>query len=143
MWQYLRTLRYKCHIVATHIFLENFLIGTVSRDGYFLKVLNILISTFCVMMVFLLFQSFSLPYTMINFLFASLKLLTNFENSSWNPPRNSFFCDWSMFSCADLLLAGGKICKNALVTGSFRYDFTESQVAFSISKLVSNFKGAS
>ncbi len=32
----------------------------------------------------------------INFLFASLKLLTNFENAFWNPLQNSLICDWSM-----------------------------------------------
>ncbi len=30
------------------------------------------------------FKSFSLPYTLINFLFDSLNLLTNFENAYWN-----------------------------------------------------------
>jgi hypothetical protein len=45
--------------------------------------------------------------------------------------RILLFCDWSMISCADLLLAAGKIRKNALLTGSFRCDFTGSQVAFS------------
>jgi hypothetical protein len=34
------------------------------------------------------------------------------------------------FSSADLSLAEGKMCKNQLVTGGFRYDFTESQAAF-------------
>jgi hypothetical protein len=47
--------------------------GTVLRDGYFLKGLNILISTFCVWFSRPL-KSFSLPYTIVNFLFASLKL---------------------------------------------------------------------
>jgi hypothetical protein len=32
-----------------------------------------------------------------------------------------------MFSGADLLLAEGKMRKNKLVTGGFRYNFTESQ----------------
>ncbi len=35
------------------------------------------------------FNSFSPPFTIIYFLFDSLKLLTNFENAQWNPPRNS------------------------------------------------------
>jgi hypothetical protein len=34
-----------------------------------------------------------------------------------------------MFSSADLSLAAGKMRKNQLVTGGFRYDFTESQAA--------------
>ncbi len=38
--------------------------------------LNILISTFCVR-----YALFSLPYITINFLFASLNLLFNFENA--------------------------------------------------------------
>ncbi len=54
------------------------------------------------------FKSILLPYTIINFLFASLKLLTNFENVYWNPPQNFLLCDWSMFSSADLLLVSGK-----------------------------------
>ncbi len=62
------------------------------------------------MMVFKVFQKLSLPYTIIKFLFSSLKLLTNFENAYWNPPQNFFLCDWSMFSSADLLLAAGKMC---------------------------------
>ncbi len=33
-------------------------------------------------------------------LFASLKLLTNFENNYGNPPQNSLLYDWSMFSGA-------------------------------------------
>ncbi len=41
------------------------------------------------------FKSFPPPYTIINFLFVSSKLLTHFEY--WNPPQNSLLCDWSMF----------------------------------------------
>ncbi len=48
------------------------------------------------------FNSSSLPFTVINLLFASLKLLTNFENAYWNPPQDSLLCDWSMFSSAEL-----------------------------------------
>ncbi len=59
-----------------------------------------------------LLTSLSLPYTITNFLFASLKLLTNFENAYWNPPRNSSLCDWSMFSSASLSFAAGKLRKN-------------------------------
>jgi hypothetical protein len=36
--------------------------------------------------------------TIVDFLFASLKLLTNFENAYWNPPQNFLLCDRSMFS---------------------------------------------
>ncbi len=82
--------------------------GTVSRDGYFFEGLNILNSTFCVC---------ALSYTIINFLFASLKLLTNFENAYCNPPF--LLWDWSMFSSADLSLAAGTMRENELVTGGF------------------------
>jgi hypothetical protein len=34
-----------------------------------------------------------------------------------------------MFSNADLSLAAGKMHKNLIITGGFRYDFTESQAA--------------
>jgi hypothetical protein len=37
---------------------------------------------------------------------------------------------WYMFSGTDLSLAAGKMRRNLLVTGGFRYDFTESQAAF-------------
>ncbi len=63
-------------------------------------------------MVFKAFQKLFLTYAIINLLFASLKLLTYFENAYWNPPRNSLICDWSMFSSADLSLAAGKMQKN-------------------------------
>jgi hypothetical protein len=36
-----------------------------------------------------------------------------------------------MFSSAGLSLAAGKMRRNKLVTGGFRYDFTESQAASS------------
>ncbi len=79
---------------------------TVSRDEYFFEGLNILISTFCVCADGFqsLSNSFSLPDTIINFLFASLKLLTNFDNAycEVKPPQSSFLCDWSMFFSADL-----------------------------------------
>ncbi len=55
--------------------------GTMTRDGYFFKGLNILISTFCVCAVGFQDLSKAVPYTIINFLVVSLKLLTNFENS--------------------------------------------------------------
>jgi hypothetical protein len=79
--------------------------GTVSRDGFDL---NILVSTFCVWFS-RSFKRFSLPYTIINILVASLKLLTN---SYRNPPQNFLLCDRLMFSGADLLLAAGKMRKN-------------------------------
>jgi hypothetical protein len=62
------------------------------------------------------FKSFSLSYTIFNFLFASLKLLINFENTYWNPPQNSLLCDWSMFShwlqgkCAKINLSPAALC---------------------------------
>jgi hypothetical protein len=71
-------------------------------------------------MVLRSFKSFSLPYTIINFLFASLKLLTNFKNAYWNPPKNFLLCNWSMCSSADLSLVAGKMRE---------YYFTESQAA--------------
>jgi hypothetical protein len=43
-----------------------------------------------------------------NFLIASLKLITNFENTYSNPPQNSLLCDWSIFSNAELSLAAGE-----------------------------------
>jgi len=55
------------------------------------------------------FYLYFLKSTIINFLFASLKLLTYFENAYWNPPQNSLLCDWSMFSSADLSLAAEKM----------------------------------
>ncbi len=43
------------------------------------------------------FKSFSLSSTIINFLFASLKLLTTFEIAYWNPPQNFLLCDERMY----------------------------------------------
>jgi hypothetical protein len=68
---------------------------------------------------------------MINFSFVSLLLLTNFVNAYSNPPQNSLLCDLSMFSIADLSMGAGKMRKNELVKGGFRYDFTGSQAASS------------
>jgi hypothetical protein len=66
------------------------------------------------------FKTFSLPYTIINFLFASLKFLTNFENAYWNPPQNSFSLNrWMQGKCARIILsqaASGLIYR---MTGSF------------------------
>ncbi len=54
-------------------------------------------------------KAFSSSIHNINFFFSSLKLLTNFENAYWNPPKNSLFCDWSIFCSAGLSLVAGKI----------------------------------
>jgi hypothetical protein len=64
-------------------------------------------------MVFKVFQKLftTVPYTIIYFLFASLKLLSNLK-CLLNPPQISFLCDWSMISSADLSLAA----ENYLVT---------------------------
>ncbi len=43
-------------------------------------------------------SSFSLLYIIINFLLASLKLITNFENAYLNLSQNSLLCVWSVFS---------------------------------------------
>ncbi len=99
--------------------------GTVSPDRYFLNQYYL-----CILWWFSRsFKSSSLSFTIINLLFASLKLLTNFENAYWNPPQNSLLCDWLMFSSADLSVAAGKMCKNYLVTGGFRYEFIAPQAA--------------
>ncbi len=60
----------------------------------------------------MVFQKILLPFPIITFLFASLKLLKNLENAYWNPPQNSLLFDWLIFSSADLSLAAGKMCKN-------------------------------
>ncbi len=64
-----------------------------------------------VLMVFKVFQKLSLPYTEINFLFASLKLLTSLKNAYFNPFQSSL-CDWLIFCIADLSLAARKMRKN-------------------------------
>ncbi len=71
------------------------------------------------------FKRFSMPYTNIYFLFASLKLHSNSVNANWNHPQNSFLCDWSMFFRVDHSVVAGK---NKIVTGGFRYAIIESQV---------------
>ncbi len=63
--------------------------------------INILISTFCLCADGFQDLSKACHYP----IFASSKLLTNFENACLNPPYNSLLCDWSMFSNADLSLA--------------------------------------
>jgi hypothetical protein len=75
------------------------------------------------------FKNFSLLYTIINFLFTSLKLLKHFENAFCNPPQNFLPGVWSVFSSSDLSLAAGKMSKNSLVIGSFRNDFVDLQAA--------------
>ncbi len=71
------------------------------------------------------FKCFSLPYRIINFLFVSLKLLTNLKKCLLKP----ISVDFSMFPIANLSLAAGKMRKYKFVTGSFPYDFTESHTA--------------
>jgi hypothetical protein len=73
--------------------------GTVSRDGYYFLFKHF--NQYCLYTRWWFsrsFKCFSLHYTIINFLFASLKLLTNFENAYWNTPQNSLLYDWSRFS---------------------------------------------
>ncbi len=88
--------------------------GTVSLDGYFYWRPKHFNQYFLCMRWWFSrsFKSFTLLYTMINFLFATLKLLPNFKNAFWNPPQNFLLCDWSIFSSADLSLAAGKMREN-------------------------------
>jgi hypothetical protein len=54
----------------------------VSRDGYFLfKHVEQYLLSVDALMVFKVFKSLSLPFTIITFVYASLKLLKNFENA--------------------------------------------------------------
>ncbi len=55
------------------------------------------------------FKSFPACYTNKNFVFASLNLLTNFENVYWDPCQNFLHCDWSMFSSVNTSLAAMKM----------------------------------
>ncbi len=81
--------------------------GSVSRDCLFFEGLNMLTSTFCDHS-----KAFHGPYKIINFLIASLKLLTNSENAHWNPPQSSLLCDWSKYANVDpSLVAAGKGAK--------------------------------
>ncbi len=64
------------------------------------------------LMVFKVFQKLFTSLYNYYFLFASLKLLPNFENAYGNPPQNFLLCDWSMFSSADLSLDVRKMCEN-------------------------------
>ncbi len=53
-----------------------------SQDGYFIEglIIQTVLSVYA-LAVFKALQKLSLPFTIINFLFASLKLVTNFENA--------------------------------------------------------------
>ncbi len=63
--------------------------------------------------VFKVFQSFSLPYTTINFLFASLKLLTILKTLTETHLTILFsVIGHVMFSIVDPSLASGKMRKN-------------------------------
>ncbi len=92
-----------------------------------MNILNILMSTFCVCANGFLsrsFKCFSLLYTIINFLFASLKLLITFENAYCNPPQNFsvigrcslvWTSHWLQENCARINLsqaASGMILQN-------------------------------
>jgi len=56
-------------------------------------------------MVFRPFNSFPIHYTIINFLFTSLNMISE------TLLKILFFCDWSMFYSANLSLVAGKIRK--------------------------------
>jgi hypothetical protein len=102
-------------MVIRKIITSKIIKGTVFRVEYFFISKYFDQYFLYALMVFKIFQSFSLPYTIINFLFDSFKLLTHFKIAHWNPPQNSLLCDWSMLSSvesADLLLAAGKMRKN-------------------------------
>ena len=87
--------------------------GTVSRDGYIFKFKHLNQCFLCMRGWFSrCFKSFSIPYTIINIIFAFLKLLTNFENAYRNPRQNLLLCYWSMFSSVDLSLAAWNQCQN-------------------------------
>jgi hypothetical protein len=93
----------------------------------FLECVNILFSGFCVcadgcrpFKCFLLLYNYYFCLLLLNYLL-KFKMLTE--------TQNSLLCDWSMFFSANVSLAAEKMRKNQLVTGSFQYDFTESQAA--------------
>jgi hypothetical protein len=97
------------HQFITAVFCE--LKGQRHEIDTFFDGLNILIVSVYALLVFKVFQK--LFNTLYNFcLFASLELLTNFENAYGNSPQNTLRCDWSIISSADLSLAAGKKCKN-------------------------------
>ncbi len=79
----------------------------------------ILLSTWIftkMLVVFKVLQKFLQPYKNINFLFASYKILPNFENAYWNPP---LLGDWWMFSSVNSPLAAGKNAQELIFTGRF------------------------
>ncbi len=67
------------------------LISWNERDIFESSYIQSVLSVYA-LMVFKVFQNFSLSYTIINCLFASLNLITNFENAYWNPPLNFLLC---------------------------------------------------
>jgi hypothetical protein len=91
----------------------SYLNGQCHEMDICVKSINNLFSTSVyALMVSKLFKSFSRPYTIINFIFASLKLLINFENAYRNPLHNFLLCDWPMFYSVDASLAAEKMHKN-------------------------------
>ena len=56
-------------------------------------------------------KAFHYPIQLLPFICFFEIILTNFANAT-EFSRNSFLCDWSMFSSDDLSLAAGKIHKN-------------------------------
>ncbi len=90
----------------------------MSRDGYFSESLNISISTFCTFCACAdgfqgILKAFHTFYLLLWNYLLIWKMLY------WNHSQNSLFCDWSMFSSADISLAAGKSHKYWLVTGGF------------------------
>jgi hypothetical protein len=102
-WSCLGPFKGQCHEMDIFLQLETF---------------KSVLSVYALMVFSLCFKNFSLPYTIINFLFDSLKLVSNSENAYWNPSQIPFNRDWSMFSSADLSLAARKMPKNLIVTAS-------------------------
>ncbi len=106
--------RWNPRFLSSHISLK----GTVSRDGYFFwrsKHFNqyFLCMRWC---FWRSFKRFSLPYTIINFLFASLKFLEILKTLTETlKPSSQFPSLWSVdvqYSSADLSLAAWKMRKN-------------------------------
>ncbi len=114
------------------------------------------------LMIFRSFKSLSLPFTIINCLFASLKLLNNFENAYWTLLRIPFFvigrCSllpilhWLQGKCARINLlhtAAGMILQNhrRLPVSIFSFKIATlgslNRLLEGFSILVSKFKGAS
>jgi hypothetical protein len=63
-------------------------------------------------------------------LFASMKLLTNYENASEPLLKNFLLFDGSMFSSVHPSLDAEKMRQNLLVIGGARYNFSRSQADF-------------